>query len=104
MYKYTRGLYICDMVNQKRRPLRAAIEKLGGCSATARVLGGSWNMVWKWLNISHMPHTEFSGATRYARGIEEALGGEITAEEILDYERRIITGEVNDPEQKAGAA
>lgn len=77
-----------------------AIERLGGYSGTARVVGGTWNKVWKWVNCSHIPHTEFSGATKFSEAIEKALCGQITASEILDYERRIIAGEVVDPECK----
>ena len=89
------------MTNKTRRPLREAVEILGGYSATSRIVGGTFNRVWKWLNISHIPHTEFSGATAISSQIENAVrekGGSITAAQILDYEAQIIRGQVVDPE------
>ncbi len=63
--------------------LKQAIHKAGGPAKAAEVCGLSTRAVYKWLGNGHLPRTEYTGETDYARRLADAAGGAFTAEWLL---------------------
>lgn len=61
----------------------------GGVTKAASVCGVSERAVYKWIERGRLPRTDFTGETHYAKKLEEASGGTISAFEFL--QRKIFS-------------
>lgn len=69
-------------------PIAKVFELLKGPSGVARSLSerGVRITPWacnKWLRAGRLPRTEYTGETRYASLLEQAVDGKVTAAELL---------------------
>lgn len=77
-----------------RPPLERVFELLEGPAGVRRALlaaGIDIKTDWavnKWRRQGRLPRTEYTGETKYARVLEAAVGGQVTAEEMLGQGRR----------------
>ena len=75
-------------------PLERVFALLGGPSGVLRALrkeGIEIKTPWavnKWLRAGRLPRTEYTGETTYAQALERAVGGQVTAAELLEQGRR----------------
>ena len=63
---------------------KSLIDAAGGPESVGKVCGISARAVYKWIERGRMPRTEYSGETEYCALIEEATGGRVTAESLLN--------------------
>lgn len=69
-------------------PIQRVFDLLKGPSGVARSLGDQGIRItpWavnKWLRAGRLPRTEYTGETHYARALERAVDGQVTAAELL---------------------
>lgn len=75
-------------------PIERVFELLGGPSGVLRALraeGIEIKTPWavsKWRQAGRLPRTEYTGETTYARVLERAVGGQVTAEAMLEQGRK----------------
>lgn len=55
--------------------------------AERRIVVGRWACS-KWLKAGRLPRTEYTGETNYAAALSEAVGGEVTVEQLLEAGRK----------------
>lgn len=61
-----------------------AIDAAGGISAVAAAVGKTYEAVYKWRKQGHLPRTEWTGETDYARTIERLTNRKFTRKQLLD--------------------
>ena len=70
-------------------PIQHAINLAGGPVALTRELNKrigkpvTYQAVLKWARQGHLPRTEWTGETGYAKAISAAIGGQIKVRELL---------------------
>lgn len=67
-------------------PIDEAIE-IVGWDPLAKALSVTKQAVRKWRNSERLPRTELTGETSYARTIQDATGGKVSAEALLEWTR-----------------
>jgi hypothetical protein len=66
--------------------LKEAINLIeGGVPKAADVCGVSVRAVYKWLDRNRLPRTEYTGETNYAKKLEAASNGAVSAKILLDF-------------------
>ena len=71
-------------MNSFAEALEKARKTLGSYAEIGRVCGGlSANAVRKWVERGHLPRTEWTKETEYAKLISEATKGAVPAEKLL---------------------
>lgn len=68
---------------QDQKTLREQLTSVGVASA-AKTCGLTVRAVYKWIDRGRLPRTEYTGETDYAKQLEEATNGAVTAQELLN--------------------
>lgn len=84
-----------SLIGPSDSPLAKVFELLGGPSGVLKALRAQgvktvttpW-AVNKWLRAGRLPRTEYTGETSYAKALERAVNGQVTAEVLLEAGRR----------------
>lgn len=82
------------LVGAGDRPLERVFELLGGPTGVLKALqaqGIDIKTPWavnKWLRAGRLPRTEYTGETSYAKALELAVNGQVTAEVMLEAGKR----------------
>lgn len=63
--------------------LTKAIDEAGGHVAVGTACGISYQAVLKWLANGHLPRTEWTGETNYAKTIERLTKGKFKRKQLL---------------------
>ena len=71
----------------KNNPLQIAVDRVG-LKGVASACSVRFQNVQYWLRTG-MPRTEFTGETQHASNIERAMGGQVTATDLLDWTRSL---------------
>lgn len=80
----------------ERNPLQIVFEILGGPTGVLRALqaqGIELKTPWavnKWLRAGRLPRTDYTGETQYAKALEIAVRGQVSAETMLEHGRRSV--------------
>lgn len=65
--------------------LKEAINLIeGGVPKAADICGVSVRAVYKWLDRNRLPRTEYTGETSYAKKLEAASNGAVSAKNLLN--------------------
>jgi hypothetical protein len=78
-------------------PIAQVFQILNGPSGVARKLAEQGISItpWacnKWLRAGRLPRTDYTGETNYAAALERAVGGQVSAQALLEAGRTAAAG------------
>jgi hypothetical protein len=69
-------------------PITMAIAKVNHLGVLSKIVGAQYQQLRLWEKRGRLPRSEFTGETRYARGLSRACGREVSPREILAWSRK----------------